>query len=183
MVVLGPPGSGKSTLLRHYELDCAHAALAGQAGDDLSQAPLTFFVSLYDYKPASANASLPLAPGLARGAVGRTLPRPARARCPAAAAAPDPAPRRPERDPRGRGGARAAVERISASARTRLIRAIGRCSPAAIWITASPCRPKSSPCRRCVSSPCLMRRCRSLSPSTARNMGRRCGRTSRAPRN
>ena len=60
VVVLGPPGSGKSTLLRHYELDCAQAALAGQAGADLSQAPLTFFVSLYDYKPASANA--PAAP-------------------------------------------------------------------------------------------------------------------------
>ena len=59
VVVLGPPGSGKSTLLRHYELDCAHAALAGQAGADLSQAPVTFFVSLSDYKPASANASLP----------------------------------------------------------------------------------------------------------------------------
>jgi formylglycine-generating enzyme required for sulfatase activity len=60
VVVLGPPGSGKSTLLRHYELDCARAALAGQAGDDLSQTPLTFFVSLYDYKPASADAPLPL---------------------------------------------------------------------------------------------------------------------------
>jgi hypothetical protein len=60
VVVLGPPGSGKSTLLRHYELDCAHAALAGQAGDDLSTTPLTFFVSLSDYKPASANAPLPL---------------------------------------------------------------------------------------------------------------------------
>ena len=60
VVVLGPPGSGKSTLLRHYELDCAHAALAGQAGADLSQTPLTFFVSLYDYKPASADVPLPL---------------------------------------------------------------------------------------------------------------------------
>ena len=46
VVVLGPPGSGKSTLLRHYELDGARAALAGQAGADLSQTPLTFFVSL-----------------------------------------------------------------------------------------------------------------------------------------
>jgi len=60
VVVLGPPGSGKSTLLRHYELDCAHTALTGQAGSDLSHTPLTFFVSLYDYKPASANAPLPL---------------------------------------------------------------------------------------------------------------------------
>jgi predicted NACHT family NTPase len=59
VVVLGPPGSGKSTLLRHYELDCARQALAGQAGADLSQTPVTFFVSLSDYKPASANASLP----------------------------------------------------------------------------------------------------------------------------
>ena len=38
-VVLGPPGSGKSTLLRHFELDCARAVLAGQAGHDLRQAP------------------------------------------------------------------------------------------------------------------------------------------------
>jgi predicted NACHT family NTPase len=59
VVVLGPPGSGKSTLLRHYELDCAQAALVGQAGADLSTTPLTFFVSLYDYKPASVNAPLP----------------------------------------------------------------------------------------------------------------------------
>jgi predicted NACHT family NTPase len=59
VVVLGPPGSGKSTLLRHYELDCAGKALAGQAGADLSQAPVTFFVYLADYKPSSANASLP----------------------------------------------------------------------------------------------------------------------------
>jgi formylglycine-generating enzyme required for sulfatase activity len=60
VVVLGPPGSGKSTLLRHYELDCARTALAGQAGDDLCTTPLTFFVSLADYKPSSANAPLPL---------------------------------------------------------------------------------------------------------------------------
>jgi predicted NACHT family NTPase len=59
VVVLGPPGSGKSTLLRHYELDCAHTVLAGQAGAYLSQAPVTFFVSLSDYKPANANAPLP----------------------------------------------------------------------------------------------------------------------------
>ena len=59
VVVLGAPGSGKSTLLRHYELDCAHQALAGEAGADLSQAPVTFFVSLSDYKPASTNAPLP----------------------------------------------------------------------------------------------------------------------------
>ena len=57
----------------HYELDCAQAALAGQAGADLSQAPLTFFVSLYDYKPASADVPC-RSPGLARGAMGRTLP-------------------------------------------------------------------------------------------------------------
>jgi hypothetical protein len=56
VVVLGPPGSGKSTLLWHYELDCARMALAGQAGDDLCTTPLTFFISLADYKPASANA-------------------------------------------------------------------------------------------------------------------------------
>jgi len=59
VVVLGPPGSGKSTLLRHYELERASAALSGQEGDDLTQTPLTFFVSLYDYRPASANAPLP----------------------------------------------------------------------------------------------------------------------------
>jgi formylglycine-generating enzyme required for sulfatase activity len=60
VVVLGPPGSGKSTLLRHYELDCARQSLAGPAGDDLSQTRVTFFVSLSNYKPASANAPLPM---------------------------------------------------------------------------------------------------------------------------
>jgi formylglycine-generating enzyme required for sulfatase activity len=59
VVVLGPPGSGKSTLLRHYELECAQAALAGQAGDDLRQTPLTFFVALNDYKPAQSSTFLP----------------------------------------------------------------------------------------------------------------------------
>jgi formylglycine-generating enzyme required for sulfatase activity len=59
VVVLGPPGSGKSTLLRHFELDGARAALAEQCGDDLSQAPLTFFVPLNDYKPDRANNLLP----------------------------------------------------------------------------------------------------------------------------
>ena len=48
LVVLGPPGSGKSTLLRHYELDCARSALADAAADP----PLTFFISLNDYRPA-----------------------------------------------------------------------------------------------------------------------------------
>ena len=60
VVVLGPPGSGKSTLLRHFELDCARAALAGQAGHDLRQAPLTFFVPLNDFKPARDTHRLPL---------------------------------------------------------------------------------------------------------------------------
>jgi formylglycine-generating enzyme required for sulfatase activity len=60
VVVLGPPASGKSTLLRHYELDCARAALAGRAGDALSQAPLTFFVPLNLYRPAPSDNRLPL---------------------------------------------------------------------------------------------------------------------------
>lgn len=60
VVVLGPPASGKSTLLRHYELDCARAALAGRDGDALSQAPLTFFVLLSQYQPVSADNRLPL---------------------------------------------------------------------------------------------------------------------------
>lgn len=60
VVVLGPPGSGKSTLLRHYELDCARTALAGRAGDVLSQAPLTFFVPLNHYQPAPLDNRLPL---------------------------------------------------------------------------------------------------------------------------
>ncbi len=57
MVLLGPPGSGKSTLLRHYELECASAALA-QAADDLSQAPLTFFVALNDYRTSGSSTVL-----------------------------------------------------------------------------------------------------------------------------
>ena len=60
VVVLGPPGSGKSTLLRHFELDCARAALAGQADHDLRQAPMTFFVPLNDFKPARDTHRLPL---------------------------------------------------------------------------------------------------------------------------
>ncbi|HEY5867388.1 MAG TPA: SUMF1/EgtB/PvdO family nonheme iron enzyme [Candidatus Tectomicrobia bacterium] len=49
IVVLGPPGAGKSTLLRHYELGIARTILA--ASGEVSQAPLTFFLSLHDYKP------------------------------------------------------------------------------------------------------------------------------------
>jgi formylglycine-generating enzyme required for sulfatase activity len=60
VVVLGPPGSGKSTLLRHFELDCARVALAGQASYDLRQAPMTFFVPLNDFKPARDTHRLPL---------------------------------------------------------------------------------------------------------------------------
>jgi hypothetical protein len=59
VVVLGPPGSGKSTLLRHFELDCARAALAGNATADLTRAPLTFFVLLNDYRPAGPEHRLP----------------------------------------------------------------------------------------------------------------------------
>src|SRR5262249_50297161 len=59
VVVLGPPGSGKSTLLRHYELESARAVLAGQVGDELSQAPLTLFVSLSQYKPVQPRDPLP----------------------------------------------------------------------------------------------------------------------------
>ena len=50
IVLLGPPGSGKSTLLRHFELDCARAALDGNAGHSITSAPLTFFIQLNDYK-------------------------------------------------------------------------------------------------------------------------------------
>ncbi len=60
VVVLGPPGAGKSTLLRHYELDTARTVLT--AGGDLSQAPLTFFVPLNDYKPPRTGVPL-LQPG------------------------------------------------------------------------------------------------------------------------
>lgn len=60
VVVLGPPGSGKSTLLWHFDLDCARAALSGQADHDLRQAPMTFFVPLNDCKPARDTHRLPL---------------------------------------------------------------------------------------------------------------------------
>jgi hypothetical protein len=46
-------------LLRHYELESARAVLAGQAGDELSQAPLTFFVSLSQYRPEQPGDPLP----------------------------------------------------------------------------------------------------------------------------
>ena len=59
LVLLGPPGSGKSTLLRHFELDSARSVLEGHAGEELSQAPVTFFVPLNDYRPAGPEARLP----------------------------------------------------------------------------------------------------------------------------
>jgi hypothetical protein len=58
LVVLGAPGAGKSTLLRHFQLYGAQAAL--DAGGDLHQAALTFFVPLNDYKPARPGEPLPL---------------------------------------------------------------------------------------------------------------------------
>jgi formylglycine-generating enzyme required for sulfatase activity len=49
VVLLGPPGSGKSTLLRRLELDLAVDAL--RQGDDEGAAPVSFLVSLNQYKP------------------------------------------------------------------------------------------------------------------------------------
>lgn len=57
VVLLGPPGSGKSTLLRRLELDLARDALG--PGDPEVAAPLTFLVSLNQYRPASPKADPP----------------------------------------------------------------------------------------------------------------------------
>ncbi|MBK6768198.1 MAG: SUMF1/EgtB/PvdO family nonheme iron enzyme [Ardenticatenales bacterium] len=53
----GPPGSGKSTLLRRLELDLSRDALG--PGDIDAAAPLTFFVSLNQYRSAAPDAALP----------------------------------------------------------------------------------------------------------------------------
>ena len=55
LVLLGPPGSGKSTLLRHLELDNAQTVLAGQAGEDPTRAPVTFFIALNGYGTRGAD--------------------------------------------------------------------------------------------------------------------------------
>jgi formylglycine-generating enzyme required for sulfatase activity len=57
VVLLGPPGSGKSTLLGRLELDLSRDALG--PGDPESAAPLTFFISLNQYRPAAPGAPLP----------------------------------------------------------------------------------------------------------------------------
>lgn len=57
VVVLGPPGSGKSTLLRRLELDLSRDALG--PGDLDAAAPLTFFVSLNQYRSVAPDAALP----------------------------------------------------------------------------------------------------------------------------
>lgn len=57
VVLLGPPGSGKSTLLRRVELDLSSDALG--PGDLDVAAPLTFLVSLNQYRPAAPDAPLP----------------------------------------------------------------------------------------------------------------------------
>ena len=57
VVLLGPPGSGKSTLLRRLELDLSRDALG--PGDTDAAAPLTFFVSLNQYRSAASDAALP----------------------------------------------------------------------------------------------------------------------------
>ena len=58
VVVLGPPDSGKSTLLRHFELENAQAALQEH---DLTQTPLTLFVSLNEYGRRQSTPPEPLA--------------------------------------------------------------------------------------------------------------------------
>ena len=60
IVLLGPPGSGKSTLLRHFEFDNAKLVLEGGAQQDITKAPVTFFVQLNDYKTRNLDDALPL---------------------------------------------------------------------------------------------------------------------------
>ncbi len=57
VVLLGPPGSGKSTLLRRLELDLAVAALTGESGNE--GGPVTFLVSLNQYRAQAPGAALP----------------------------------------------------------------------------------------------------------------------------
>ncbi len=59
LVLLGAPGSGKSTLLRHFELDQARAVLALSDPPLPDENPLTFFLSLNEYRPAHLGAPLP----------------------------------------------------------------------------------------------------------------------------
>ena len=57
VVLLGPPGSGKSTLLRRLELDLAVDGLGD--GGASSDAPLTFLVSLNQYRAATPGGPPP----------------------------------------------------------------------------------------------------------------------------
>lgn len=57
VAVLGPPGSGKSTLLRRLEFDLAVNALRPRDADVPS--PLTFLISLTQFKPATPGDPLP----------------------------------------------------------------------------------------------------------------------------
>lgn len=59
IVLLGPPGSGKSTLLRHFELECARAALDGNAEHSITTTPLTFFIQLNDYRAKNPHDPMP----------------------------------------------------------------------------------------------------------------------------
>ena len=74
------------------------------------------------------------------------------------------------------------MERLSARTGGQTYPGTGWCSPAAAWITAPLCRPESvRPQVRIetLSDPQV----KSFLPSTARNMARRCGRSSRTRRN
>jgi NACHT domain len=176
VVVLGPPGSGKSTLLRHFELDCARAALAEQTGHDLRQAPLTFFVPLNDFKPARDTHRLPLPKDwLAAQWATRYRELPALETClqeqrltllldalnemPAAGTEP------------------VQLWRDFLGNWNRPIQGTGWYSPAARWITVSCCRPESVRSGRCASSPYPTRRSKSSLSSIVRTMAQRCGRT------
>ena len=142
VVVLGPRGPARARCCGIMISDCARQALAGQAEADLSQAPVTFFVSLADYKPASANASLPT-PQDWLAAQWATLPE------------------LPGLDVLLRqrrltllldalneipwsGWKPCSSGKSFCVSSNVTFRGIGRCSPAAIWITASPCRRRNS---------------------------------------
>jgi len=60
LVLLGPPGAGKSTLLRHFAMDQARAVLNGPSETELVDAPLSFWISLNDYKARRPGDPLPL---------------------------------------------------------------------------------------------------------------------------
>ncbi len=59
LVLLGPPGAGKSTLLRHFAMDQAQTILDSLDADGRIDAPLTFWLSLNDYKATRPDEPLP----------------------------------------------------------------------------------------------------------------------------